>query len=123
VVRAFLLALGAPRSIGSTYIISQARPYTYEEVYRVLAGILGRSEPRFRLNKRLAKVLMAPIEAINVLLGRDNFLWRRGTVESVTSDRGFSIERAGQELGYEPLYDLPEGIEETAAWYRESGYL
>lgn len=123
VVRAFLLALDRPISVGRSYIISQARPYTYEEVYRLLAEILGKREPRWRLPKRLAWTLMLPIEGFNALLRRDNFLWRRETVSSVTSDRGFSIERARRELGYEPRYDLPEGMRETVAWYRENGYL
>ncbi|MBN1109869.1 MAG: NAD-dependent epimerase/dehydratase family protein [Methanomassiliicoccales archaeon] len=123
VVRAFLLALDQPVSIGRTYIISQARPYTYEEVYRLLADILGKREPRWRLPKWLAWTLMLPIEGFNALLRRDNFLWRRETVRSVTSDRGFSIERARRELGYEPRYDLPQGMDETVAWYRENGYL
>ncbi len=59
----------------------------------------------------------------NALLGRQNFLYHRATVKSVTSDRGFSIGRAQRDLVYEPRYDLPEGIRETVAWYRENGYL
>ncbi|MDD1771697.1 MAG: NAD-dependent epimerase/dehydratase family protein [Methanomassiliicoccales archaeon] len=123
VARAFVLTLDAPVSIGRTYIISQARPYTYEEVYRVLAEIYGRPEPRLRLGKGLAKALMVPIEGLCTLLGRENFLYRRETVESVTSDRAYSIDRARKELGYEPRYDLPEGMKETVDWYRSHGYL
>ncbi|HSA35946.1 MAG TPA: NAD(P)-dependent oxidoreductase, partial [Methanomassiliicoccales archaeon] len=37
VVQGFVKALDRPASIRGTYIITQARPYTYEEVYRVLA--------------------------------------------------------------------------------------
>ena len=92
-------------------------------MYRLLAEILGKREPRWRLPKGLAWTLMLPIEGMNALLRRENFLWRRETVESVTSDRGFSIERARRDLGYEPRYDLPEGMRETVAWYRENGYL
>jgi nucleoside-diphosphate-sugar epimerase len=29
----------------------------------------------------------------------------------------------GKDLGYGPVYDLPEGMAETVAWYRENGYL
>ena len=123
VVQAFLKALDAPASICGTYIITQARPYTYEEVYRVLANIFQQPEPRWRLRKGLAKLMMLPIESFNALIGRENFLYRRETVESVTSDRAFSIERARKDLGYEPEYDLPEGMAETVAWYRENGHL
>jgi len=123
VVQAFVKALEAPSSIGRTYIITQARPYTYEEVYRVLADIFQQPEPRWRVPKGLAKIMMLPIEGFNALIGRENFLYRRETVESVTSDRAFSIDRARDELGYEPEYDLPQGMAETVTWYKENGYL
>jgi len=123
VVQAFMKALEAPASIGRTYIITQARPYTYEEVYRVLADIFQQPEPRWRVPKGLAKIMMMPIEGFSALIGRENFLYRRETVESVTSDRAFSIDRAREELGYEPEYDLPRGMAETVAWYKDNGYL
>jgi dihydroflavonol-4-reductase len=123
VVQGFLRALDRPGSIGGTYIITQARPYTYEEVYRVLARIFGQPEPRWRLGRRMAMFMMLPIEGLNALVGRENFLYRRETVKSVTSDRAFSIGRARRDLGYEPKYDLPEGMAETVAWYKENGYL
>lgn len=123
VVQAFMKALDRPASIGGTYIISQARPYTYEEVYRILAEIFNQKEPRWRIPKGLAELIMLPIEGFYALIGKENFLYRRETVRSVTSDRAFSIEKARRELDYEPVYDLPEGMAETVAWYRENGYL
>lgn len=123
VVQGFVKTLDRPASIGHTYIITQARPYTYEEVYRVLANIFQQKEPRWRVPRGLAKLMMLPIEGFNLLIGRENFLYRRETVNSVTSDRAFKIDRARRDLGYEPEYDLPEGMAETVAWYRENGHL
>ncbi|OPX57493.1 MAG: short chain dehydrogenase [Methanomassiliicoccales archaeon PtaB.Bin215] len=123
VVQGFVKALDSPASIKGTYIITQARPYTYEEVYRILANIFQQKEPRWRVPKGMAKLMMLPIEGFSLLIGRENFLYRRETVESVTSDRAFKIDRARRDLGYEPVYDLPEGMAETVAWYRENGYL
>ena len=123
VVQGFLKTLDSQASIGRTYIISQARPYTYEEVYGILAKIFRQKEPRWRVPKGLAKLMMLPIEGFSLLIGRENFLYRRETVNSVTSDRAFRIDRARKDLGYEPAYDLPEGMAETVAWYRENGYL
>lgn len=123
VVQGFIKALDRPASIKGTYIITQARPYTYEEVYRILANIFRQKEPRWRVPKGSAKLMMLPIEGFSLLIGRENFLYRRETVESVTSDRAFKIDRARRDLGYEPVYDLPEGMAETVAWYRDNGYL
>jgi nucleoside-diphosphate-sugar epimerase len=123
VVQGFLRTLDHPVSVGRIYIITQAKPYTYEEVYRVLAKIFGQPEPKWRLGRSMAMLMMLPIEGFSALIGRKNFLYRRETVRSVTSDRAFSIERARRDLGYEPQYDLPEGMAETVAWYKENGYL
>jgi nucleoside-diphosphate-sugar epimerase len=123
VVQGFLKTLDSHASIGRTYIITQARPYTYEEVYRILAIIFQQEEPRWRVPKGMAKLMMLPIEGFSLLIGRENFLYRRETVNSVTSDRAFRIDRARRDLGYEPAYDLPEGMAETVAWYRENSYL
>jgi nucleoside-diphosphate-sugar epimerase len=123
VVQGFIRSLDTPSSAGRIYLITQARPYTYEEVYGVLANIFGKPEPRWRLRKGFAKLMMLPIEGFSALIGRENFLYRWETVESVTSDRAFSIERARKELGYEPQYDLPEGMAETVTWYHRNGYL
>lgn len=123
VVQGFVRTLDSPASIGRIYIISQARPYTYEEVYRILADIFHQKEPRWRVPKVMAKLMMLPVEGFNLLIGRENFLYRRETVNSVTSDRAFRIDRARRDLGFEPAYDLPEGMAETVAWYRENGYL
>ena len=64
----------------------------------VLAALFGKKEPRLRVPRSLAKVMMLPIEGLCLLLGRENFLYRRETVESVTSDRAFRIDRARRDL-------------------------
>ena len=37
--------------------------------------------------------------------------------------RAFRIDRARDELGYEPRIGLEEGLRRTAEWYRANGYL
>ncbi len=105
------------------YIISEGRAHPYREVYSILADILGTRSPRMHLPASLAKLMMAPVQGMNRLLGRDNFMWRVSTVDSVTSDRSYSIEKARRELGFEPSYDLRSGLEETVTWYKENGYI
>jgi len=123
VVQGSVKALDSPASIRGTHIIPQARPYTYEEAYRVLANIFQQKEPRWRVPRSMAKLMMLPVEGFGLLIGKENRLYRRETVESVTSDRAFRIDRARRDLGYEPVYDLPERMAETLARYRENGYL
>ncbi len=37
--------------------------------------------------------------------------------------RAFSIDRAREELGYDPKVGLDEGLKRTGVWYKENGYL
>jgi nucleoside-diphosphate-sugar epimerase len=40
-----------------------------------------------------------------------------------SENRRFSWEKARRELGYQPQVDLAEGVEKTAAWYRQQNLL
>jgi nucleoside-diphosphate-sugar epimerase len=60
---------------------------------------------------------------VNGLRGKDSFLMRTSTIDALTTDRAYSIERARRELGYEPQHDLRAGLAETIEWYRKNGFL
>ncbi|HRU81109.1 MAG TPA: NAD(P)-dependent oxidoreductase [Candidatus Methanomethylicus sp.] len=124
VVSGFMLAIEKPdASRNKTFIIAAESAHAYAEVYSILAEICGRSPPRHHLHPLLAKAMIAPVEALNRLAGRENFLWHTSTVSSVTSDRSYSIGKAKKELGFTPKYDLKTGLAETVEWYRAKGYL
>jgi nucleoside-diphosphate-sugar epimerase len=44
-------------------------------------------------------------------------------VDWYRQNRAFDISKARKELGYNPRIGLKEGLERTAAWYEENGYL
>lgn len=124
VVQGFLAALERPQaSIGQTYIVSDSRAYSYEEIYGIMAGIFHKPPPRTHLPIWLAKAMVAPVQLLNLVRGRENFLWRVSTMDTFRFDREYSIAKARRELGYEPRHPLPEGLRETAEWYREQGYI
>jgi nucleoside-diphosphate-sugar epimerase len=50
-------------------------------------------------------------------------MWDPKTVDAVTTDRAYSIEKARKELGYTPRYSLEEGLRETVQWYRQNGMI
>ncbi len=124
VVEGFTLALEkSDISNRQTYIISDEKAYTYNQVYEILADLTGRRPPTKHIPKLLAKILIAPIQGLNKLLGKDNFLYHTSTVDSVCSNRAYSIGKAERELGYHPRYDLRTGLKETIEWYTEHGYI
>jgi len=124
VVQGFLLALAKfEEAKGKTYIITDSRAYSYEEIYGIMAKIFGKKPPHIHIPVALAKVMVAPVQLVNWMRRKPNFIWRVNSMDTFKVDRNYSIERARRELGYEPQHPLPQGLEETVAWYRENGYL
>jgi dihydroflavonol-4-reductase len=124
VVRGFVLALERSEvSAGRTYFITDSRAYSYEEIYGILANIFGKDPPKWHVGVLLAKITAAPIQAFNWLRRKKDFVWRVDSMNTFKVDRYYSIERARKELGYQPKYSLPDGLKETADWYRAKGYV
>ena len=108
---------------GETFIIGEDAAYTYNQVYEIISEILGVRPPRLHLPPWLVKLGVAPVEAVNNVLGRKSFMWHTKTVDSVTSHRAYSVDKAKRILGYAPKHSLREGLAETVDWYRAHGYL
>jgi nucleoside-diphosphate-sugar epimerase len=124
VVQGFVSALERPEvSIGQIYIISDVRAYSYEEIYNIMADIFDKQPPRTHIPVWLAKVMVAPVQGINYLRRKPNFIWRISTMDTFRFNRSYSSVKARRDLGYEPRHPLPAGLRETAAWYREEGLI
>jgi nucleoside-diphosphate-sugar epimerase len=119
----FYLALTNANSIGKTYFISEDRWYTYRDVYGIISRITGRSPPTISLSRPAAKALIYPVFIAKSAFGKWSFLWDPKTVDAVTSNRAYSIEKAKSELGYSPRYSLEDGLKETVQWYRDNGII
>lgn len=123
VVQGFVLALEREAAVNQTFIVSEDKWYTYNQVYGILRDLTGKGPPKLRLPPLLAKLLLLPLELYDRLTGEGNLMHRTALVDSVTRHRAYSVEKAKRELGYTPSYDLRRGLRETLEWYREHGYL
>jgi len=108
---------------GQTYFITEERAYMYNEVYEILSEVLDVKVKRFHVPGWLAKAMIAPVEALYKLIGKENFMYHVSTIQAMLENRVYSIEKAKRELGYKPKYDLRRGMEDTVKWYRENGIL
>jgi nucleoside-diphosphate-sugar epimerase len=123
-VKGFILVLenlGVSRN--QIYNLCEEGASSYNEVYHILCRLCGRRPPRLHVPPWLAKLMIAPVEGVNRLLGREDFMWHLMTVDSVTSDRYYGIEKARRELSFSPAYTLETGLAETVDWYSKNGYL
>ena len=92
-------------------------------MYEIISSITGRRPPKFSVPGYAAKTLMYPIHILQSVFGEWSFLWDPKTVDAVTANRAYSIEKAKSELGYSPNYSLETGLDETIQWYRINGMI
>lgn len=110
---------------GGIYFISDPRSYSIEEIVRTIAEVMGVRVITPHIPVPLALLLGLGFEVVSKILPFYPFLipqtgrppFSRKTVEWTSQSRLFvDIGRARRELGYQPSYDLVNGIRETVAW-------
>lgn len=120
-VAGIALALERGRS-GQVYILGGPRPVSTRELADTIAASLGVARPWLSVPVWLARAVAPTAEALGRLLPFDPVL-TRSRVLMMSSDYGYQIDKAVEELGYEPRIDLPGGITATVRDYRARGLL
>ncbi len=107
---------------GHIYHITGPRPLTFQELGDTIALALNVRRPWLNLPKPLAWLGAFMLEAAAKVTGKTPPLSRTG-VAFFSENRYFSWEKARNELGYSPLYDLEKGVRETVMWYKKNHLL
>jgi nucleoside-diphosphate-sugar epimerase len=121
-VDAFLLCMAAGVGNGRAYLIGDESYHSIEEIVKAVANALG-------VEVRIPHYPVLPVVVLGHIIekacrpfGLTPPIFPR-RVDWYRQNRAFDIGRAKRELGYVPRVHLPEGLQRTAAWYREKGYL
>ena len=116
-------AVEHPRGLGKTMILAGEEYVSLNQLVALVAEAtrLGRAR---QLRLPLWPLMMAATlcEGICKPFGIEPPLHRRRAA-FFTKNRAFSIERARQEIGYEPQVSLAEGLRRTALWYEQQELL
>jgi nucleoside-diphosphate-sugar epimerase len=122
-VDGFILAGEAEGVAGEAFLVGGAEVPSRNELFAALGKVHGRENQKLRRLPALP-MLVAGIacETICRPLGINPPIYRR-RVEFFTVNRGFDIGKAQRRLGYEPRVSMEDGLERTAAWYREQGLM
>ncbi len=113
-----LLALRNGRP-GQIYHITGLKPVAFRELGQTIAAALDVAPPKLNLPRWFAWLGAAGLEVGFGLINKQPPLSRTG-VAFFSEDRRFSWQKAHDELGYTPQFDLERGVAETVAWYREN---
>ncbi len=107
---------------GEIYHITGPRPVTFRELAETISAEIGVAPPKLAVPRGLAMVGAIGMEAAGKVLGREMPLSRTG-VAFFSENRRFSWQKARDELGYQPTFDLKKGQAATVAWYKANNYL
>jgi nucleoside-diphosphate-sugar epimerase len=119
VARGILLAAEVEQALGRSYVLVNDEPVTQRDFLDAIAAELGVPAPKRHLPYRLALTAGATAEALGRLARRREPppVMRYG-LQLLGGENRFVITRAREELGFDPLVDLAEGVGRTVAWYR-----
>lgn len=107
---------------GKIYFMTNDKISTMNQIIDVISQTMGVRVFRIKIPKRFAKFCAYILENI-ALMFKFKPIITRERINSMTTNRGFSIEKAKKELGYNPNVPMEEGIKETVRWYKEKGLL
>ena len=114
-----LRASDAAHAEGRSYLLVNDEPVRQRDYLAAIATELGVTAPARRIPYGLAVMLGAASENIGRLARRRQPppLMRYG-IRLLGGENRFVISRARQELGFEPLVDLADGVRRSVMWYR-----
>lgn len=120
-VRGALLCASRAGS-GEIYHLAGKEGLTVKEMAQTIAQAANVPLAQFPLPLFALKVAAWKIEKAYALFGKEAPL-TRGKLAFFAHPKPLSIQKAVNELGYEPRWDFKKGMEAAVAWYREKGWL
>lgn len=121
-VDALVLAMDEQKGNGQAYLIADEEYFEIEELVKRVAQALEVNVriPHYPvwpvvLAGHICETLCKPLRIVPPIFPR--------RVDWYRQNRAFKIDKARRELGYCPCVGIDEGLRETAAWYRQEGYI
>ena len=120
--RAVLLAATAPGARG-LYHIAEPRLYSWEELAPLMGDAVGRRVRRVRVPAGLFMAAGTLTQWLSRLRRRASILSRDKVRELLAPAWLCETSLAHGDFGFQARIPLDEGLRQTAAWYRSSGWL
>lgn len=121
-VNLILLALESKDAVGQIYC-GAGQPVTYAELSQVIARALNKRTVRITLPVTVLRPIGLAAKVQERLTGRPALLNEQRILDMRQIYWLCTGEKARQELGFVPEYDMETAVQETAHWYQENGWL
>jgi len=116
-VDAVILALNRPAANGKCYNVTDARPYSTRELYKMICRGLEKRLPRWHVPVQALVALGLVGDAIGWVWGK-KFLFDSDVLEKLIGSAWYSSDKISRELGYQPSITFEEALPELIDWYR-----
>jgi nucleoside-diphosphate-sugar epimerase len=120
---ALAAAAESPCAGGKTYFAANPDPVTWTHFGITAAAIMGRRVRDIALPPAVALAAGRLAELASKFRGKPGIVSRDKVREALCRYWVCGTSRARRDLGFSPVRSLRDGMEETLAWYKNSGWL
>jgi nucleoside-diphosphate-sugar epimerase len=121
--RALLAAAASPAAEGRTYHAAHPEVVTQRELVRAIGRACGRTVRTVAVPAPVVRALIAVTAVAARMTGRATFLEPSKAPELLAPAWACTSDAIARDAGWRVEVDLHRGLEETARWYREAGWL
>lgn len=121
--RALLAAADSPRAEGRTYHAAHPDVVTQRELVRAIGRACGRTVRTVAMPAPVVRTLVNVTAVAARMTGRRTFLDPSKTPELLAPAWTCTSEALARDAGWRAEVELARGLEETARWYGEAGWL
>jgi nucleoside-diphosphate-sugar epimerase len=118
VVQMFLRALGSDKSINQLYLVTDGKEYSTSDIYRQIRQALGLPPRSYGIPLPLLRAVALFGDLIGCVRRRPFYI-NTNVINKLTESSYYSCQKAIDELGYQPLYDLSSALPEMIECYRQ----
>jgi nucleoside-diphosphate-sugar epimerase len=121
-IRGVLEAARSDRAVGETYFLRGPGAPTMRDLAEGIARALGKNPLYLNIPRWVATLAMAISDIISAVTKTPNIL-SKDKLGEMLAYWECSDTKAVEHFGFRAQYTLEEGLEETARWYREQGWI
>jgi UDP-glucose 4-epimerase len=105
--------------ISPCYIVTDGRPYSTYELYRLICVALGKRVPRWYVPLRILTLLGRMGDVVGGMAHR-RLPIDSDAIDKLTKSAWYSCDKISRELAYRPCITMDGALPELIAWYRTS---